>query len=226
MHKFLRRTVILTTPNCVITQDPGFIFRELQLPFFLQWKSQWHAAQRKETISTQRRTNTYWWVCCEKQGSNQASWAWCYLPKIAAFWWEFFASAAQPNCKSNFSKLCPLPIWLPFFPPQSLLSGVVVQQRLFLGINVRCTLFLLMLQHKEQARSWNPSVGNPDKILLVSEGGVNDFLQASQRKLNPTECLCVSRKARRQNTAQRATLNKPDSHWKWLRYCDISKYAH
>lgn len=54
----------------------------------------------------------------------------------------------------------------------------------------------------------------PRQDSLGQKGDVKDFPPASQRKAKPTKCLYVSRIVGRQSTAQRAALNRPDSHWK------------
>lgn len=93
------------------------------------------------------------------------------LPKIAAFWWEFSASAARPNRMSNFSKLCPLPIWLPFFLPTSCWQKYLYSKGfsavLMSGVLCFCRSYNARTSQNQKPRN---SMGNPDKILLLRKG--------------------------------------------------------
>lgn len=77
------------------------------------------------------------------------------LPKIAEFWWEFSVSAARPNCTSNFSKLCPWPIWLPFFLPTPCWQEYMYSKG-FSTVLMSGVLCLLMLQCKDKPESEIP----------------------------------------------------------------------
>lgn len=204
--------VILTPQNCFLTQEPGFFFQQLQPPFSCSGNPSDMPLSERKLFQHQEEEINIDECAARSSAPSRLPEHDCFLPKIAAFWWEFSASAARPNRMSNFSKLCPLPIWLLFFSPHSLLAGALVQQRLFCCINIRCALLLLMLQCKDKPELEIPPRETQTRLLL--RRGVNDFLRTSKRKAKPTKHLYVSRKARKQSTAQRAALNGCDSHWK------------
>lgn len=148
---------------------------------------------------------------CEQQSSDQAS-----LPKQQRFGGNFpqvqHGQSTNPIFPSD--ALCLLGFHL------SLLAGALAQQELFCS-NSRRALLLLMLQCQDK-----PESETQTRFSCLERGGNYLFFPHHSEKSKAHKGLYVSRRARRQSTAQRAALNRPDSHWKRLWCRDIPKYPH